>query len=303
MASVSVIIPCYNGERYLAEAIESILAQTYPVTEIIVVDNASTDNSKAVVARYPQVKYIHIYPNQGPSGACNKGISESIGEYIVVLDFDDRLLPNAIEIGISNLQNHPDCMFAFGPCRLIDEYGLPHHAEIDRNVLEKPVVGSAYEYLLRGTCLNPLGRHIVRRSLFDKIGGFDTSMYSAYDYDFYLRALNVFPCVSHAETVVEYRQHPNSISLRYASSKHLRQFLTIYSKQKKFIQANPQYISAYREGLSRWTSMMMHDYVFYEVLTCLKEGKFKEAISVLLLVLRYNPGGIMKVIAKTITPA
>jgi glycosyltransferase involved in cell wall biosynthesis len=301
MASVSVIIPCYNGERYLAEAIESILAQTYPVTEIILVDDVSTDNSKAVVARYPQVKCVYLDVNQGPPGAMNRGIVESTGEYIVLLDQDDRLLPRAIEIGVRELENHPDCMFSFGPCRLIDEHGQPYPG--GRKILEQPVRGSIYQTLLQGTCLNPVGRHVIRRALFDKIGYLDASMRSAFDYDFYLRAVKTFPAVSHDEPVVEYREHSESVSQSTRSSKHLRQFLTIYSRQNNFVKNNPEYAAAYTKGLNHWTSMLAHDYLFYEVLTCLKEGKFKEAISVLLLVLRYNPGGIMKVIAKTITPA
>ena len=292
MPSVSVIIPCYNGEKYLAEAIESVLAQTYPVTEIIVVDNASTDGSKAVAALYPQVKYTYLYPNQGPPGACNKGIAESSGEYIVILDFDDRLLPHAIETGVRELEHHPDCMFAFGPCRLIDENGLPHPG--GRKELEEPVRGSIYQTLLEGTCLNPLGRHVIRRILFDQVGYFDSSMYSAYDYDFYLRSLTLFAAVSHDEPVAEYREHTATVSRRTRPSKHLRQFLTMYSRQENFVRKHPEYAAAYTQGRRFWISRFTQYGLFYDVVLYLKEGNSKEALSSLLLTLRYNPWEIVQ---------
>src|SRR5215212_9690625 len=91
---VSVVIPCYNQAHFLSEAIESVLAQTHPNFEIIVVDDGSTDNTSEVAARYPGVRHIR-QDNQGLAAARNTGLRESKGTCLVFLDADDRLLPNA----------------------------------------------------------------------------------------------------------------------------------------------------------------------------------------------------------------
>ena len=89
---VSVIITSYNQARFLSDAIESVLTQTYSQFEMVVVDDGSTDNASEVVARYPGVRYMR-QDNQGLSAARNTGLRESNGAYLVFLDADDRLLP------------------------------------------------------------------------------------------------------------------------------------------------------------------------------------------------------------------
>ena len=111
-STVSVIIPCYNGARFLSETIESDLAQTYPHFEVIVVNDGSIDTTEEVVSRYFGVRYIR-QENQGVAIARNTGLSESHGAYVVFLDQEDRLLPNALEVGINCLKTHTDCTFVY----------------------------------------------------------------------------------------------------------------------------------------------------------------------------------------------
>src|SRR5438046_8618551 len=110
---VSVIIPCHNQAHFLDEAIESVLTQTYPNHEIIVVDDGSTDNTATVAKCHSPLRYIY-QENAGPSAARNTGVKESRGEYLVFLDADDRLLPEALEIGVGCLRQHPECAFEIG---------------------------------------------------------------------------------------------------------------------------------------------------------------------------------------------
>src|SRR4028119_1234933 len=107
---VSVIIPCYNQAYFLGEAIESVLAQSYPHFEIVVVDDGSTDNTSEVAARYPGVRCIR-QENRGLAGARNEGIRHSSGSYLVFLDADDRLLPEALAVGLRHLKERPECAF------------------------------------------------------------------------------------------------------------------------------------------------------------------------------------------------
>src|SRR5215213_4115846 len=115
---VSVVIPCYNLAHFLGEAIESVLAQSYPNFEIIVVDDGSPDNTSEVAARYPGVRLVR-QENQGLSGARNAGLARSEGEYVVFLDADDRLLPEALEAHLEHLKAHPECAFVSGRLKRI----------------------------------------------------------------------------------------------------------------------------------------------------------------------------------------
>jgi glycosyltransferase involved in cell wall biosynthesis len=102
LSHVSVIIPAYNSARFLPEAIESVLKQTYPVLEIIVVDDGSIDNTKEVCQNYPTVKYIY-QKNQGVSAARNTGIYAATGDYLILLDADDTKLVSIAFITIQKL--------------------------------------------------------------------------------------------------------------------------------------------------------------------------------------------------------
>src|SRR5437867_4956354 len=93
---VSVIVPCRNGARFLAEALDSALAQTHPATEVIVVDDGSVDDTPAVLARYAGRVRVLRQPNRGPSAARNAALGVARGEYVAFLDADDRFLPDQV---------------------------------------------------------------------------------------------------------------------------------------------------------------------------------------------------------------
>src|ERR671910_2706788 len=125
---VSVVIPCYNQADFLGEAIESVLSQSYQAFEVIVVDDGSTDDTKEVASAYAledsRVRLVR-QQNRGLAGARNRGLAESRGEYVVFLDSDDRLLGEALEVGVRELESHPECAFVAGRCRFIAADGSP----------------------------------------------------------------------------------------------------------------------------------------------------------------------------------
>src|SRR5689334_10446763 len=108
--SVTVIIPTFNHAHYLADAIASVVAQTHPADEIIVVDDGSTDDPAAVVARFNGVRLIR-QNNRGLSAARNMGLHSSTTSYVVFLDADDRLLPIALEAGLDVAATYPNRAF------------------------------------------------------------------------------------------------------------------------------------------------------------------------------------------------
>src|SRR5215212_10726407 len=121
---VSVIIPCYNQAHFLGEAIESVISQSYKNFEIIVVDDGSTDNTSEVASSYEEVRLVR-QQNRGLAGARNRGLGEARGEYVVFLDSDDRLVSEALEVGVRELEAHPECAFVSGHYRAIDAAGSP----------------------------------------------------------------------------------------------------------------------------------------------------------------------------------
>lgn len=287
---VSVIVLCDNSERDLAETIESVLHQSYPAFEILVVDNGSTDGSRTIIDRYFrqyfQVQSLLLPRHAGLARARNRGIAHSSGEYIVILDSGDRLLPHGIEAGVNALNAHPDWMFAFGPCRRIQESG--QSVQPGRSVLEQPIVGSVYRTLLQGTCLNPFGRHLFRRILFDLIGDFDTRLQIADDYDFYLRAAARFRCGSYGQTAVEYRSPGSTLSEPAWTAKYFREVLTVYAKQQPCASKNPDTAAAHQEGLRHWRRLYRSN-LFSKITQALQQGQLRAAGTTLHQVLRHYP--------------
>jgi glycosyltransferase involved in cell wall biosynthesis len=116
MAKVSVVVPLYNTENYVARAIDSVLAQTFQDFELIVVDDGSTDSGPDLVRKYqdPRVKY-YSQSNRGPGAARNRGIKESTSPYVSFLDADDEWLPDFLQKYLEALMRNPECDYVVGP--------------------------------------------------------------------------------------------------------------------------------------------------------------------------------------------
>lgn len=199
--AVSVVIPCFNQAHYLAEAIESVLTQTLPPAEVVVVDDGSEDNSCEVAARYEKV-FPMRQSNHGVAAARNAGWKATTAEYLVFLDADDRLLPNALELGVDALERRLQVAFVSGFSRDIGDDGKPLEG------LQQPHVTQDHYLRLLEDCFIWSGSSIVyRRSALETVGGFDESLTAADDYDLYLRLARRFPIYCHDAFVTEYRRH------------------------------------------------------------------------------------------------
>lgn len=289
--AICVIIPCHNGELFLAEAIESVLAQTIPASEIIVVDDGSTDSTQTIAKRYAQVRYFY-QPQQGVSAARNLGLKMSQAEYIVFLDHDDRLLPHAFELAIEAFRRYPDCGFVFGTCRNIDADGklIPTS---NRSRLEQPYEQPIYPNLLKGNSAHPPARHLFHRSVFETVGGFDTSLVVAEDYDMYLRVAAAFTGYCHNQVMVEYRDHNISASTTARPSQHLRATLKVLAKQRQCVRGNPELEAAYRHGKRHWCKVY-GSHIIYDIAVYLKSGQLHLAIVTLYLLCFHYPQGLLK---------
>lgn len=199
--TTSVVIPCFDQGHYLGEAIESVLAQSAPATELIVVDDGSADNSFEVAGRYPGVRRLR-QSRRGVAAARNAGLAAAGGDFIAFLDADDRLLERALEVGREALEPRPNLAFVFGACRDIGADGCPS------GDAEQPLVTQDHYLRLLESCFIWSGSSILfRRRALEAIGGFDERLAAGDDYDLYLRLARRFPIYGHGEVVTEYRRH------------------------------------------------------------------------------------------------
>jgi glycosyltransferase involved in cell wall biosynthesis len=187
MPRVSVIIPTYNREHVLLRAVDSVLCQTYQDFEIIIVDDASTDDTERLVNSFedPRIHYLKHQKNQYAAGARNTGLGSASGEFIAFLDSDDLWLPHKLEQQVAQLDDLGKEWVAGYSGALVNMKGgvqerLQNHAIYDGDVL--------CDYLLcRFTIWTPT--FIFRSSLLPIVGCFDSSLVRGEDVDFYLRVL------------------------------------------------------------------------------------------------------------------
>jgi glycosyltransferase involved in cell wall biosynthesis len=287
MALVSVIIPCYNQARFLSEAIESVLSQSYPHFEVVVIDDGSTDNTSEVASRYPGVRCIR-QENQGLAGARNAGIRHSNGSYLVFLDADDRLLPGALAVGLKSLKEHPECAFVSGRWKTIAADGSPLSTPSQPRV-EKDHYGA----LLRTCYISTPAAVMYQRIMLEYARGFDTSVSASADYDLYLRVAREYPVHHHGEVVAEYRQHGANMTRNAALM--LGSEMTVLRRQRKYVWRGRQY-KAYKAGV-RHSIEYFGEPLVEEVQGHMRERQWLWAMRGLLVLLRYHPRGFLSVLS------
>lgn len=270
---VSVIIPCFRQAHYLAEAIESVLAQTYPHVEILVIDDGSPDNTTEIAARYPGVRCVR-QPNRGVSEARNLGIRSSNGSFLIFLDADDRLRPDAIEIGLDCFKQHPEVAFVSGRLRFISADGHTLYEKQGHTVDARHYAAMLHRNYISAPC-----GAMCRRDVFELVEGFNPSLSVVADYDFYLRVLRQFPAWSHDLEVAEYRRHGVGLSKR--SGQMLREALKVLRSQRRYVKGDPTLTRAYRNGLRFWKSIAA-DLLAQEIRTAWQDGRSGDAVQSML---------------------
>jgi glycosyltransferase involved in cell wall biosynthesis len=282
---VSVIIPCYNHARFLREAIESVLNQTYRHFEVIVVDDGSTDDTRQVASGYDGVRLIS-QDNRGLSAARNAGLRASGGSYKVFLDADDRLLPNALETGVEALGAHPECAFVFGRCLLVAADGSPIESG------PQPLIESChYVALLRDNYIWNPAQVMYRGEVFQSVGAFNTAMSAAADYDLYLRISRRFPVHAHYKLVAEYRKHGDNMSCD--SWLMLKTTLAVLRSQREYIRGDKECEGAYREGVRHWQHFYGERFV-NEIRAHVHARQWDRALLDTLALARYHPRGVVE---------
>ena len=205
---VTVIMPVRNGERTIRESIASALAQTHRDFELLVVDDGSTDNSRAVAAGTPDPR-VRLLPGErrGVSAARNRGIEASRGELVAFLDADDLWRPDKLERQVAAFARDPRLGAAYCWLDVLDP-----GAERPRVGMRETHHGDVYRALLAGNIIGNGSNLMARRSALDAVGGFDEDLEGAEDWELAVRlaARHPFACIE--APLVIYRQTPGSLS-------------------------------------------------------------------------------------------
>lgn len=207
---VSVVIVVRNVERYLGEAVDSILKQSFTDFELIVFDYGSTDKSKEIAATFAAADArvrLHGISANSLVDARNAGCALARGKYIAVMDADDVSLPNRLQLEVDFLEQHPEAGFAGGAAEWINPTGQKMW------VLTFPTGDAELKDALLTHFPFCHSAILVRRELFQRIGGYRSSFVAGHDYDLCLRLAENAQAANVSEVVVKYRVHGSQVSL------------------------------------------------------------------------------------------
>ncbi len=204
---VSVVLPTYNGEKYLSQSIDSVLAQTYSDWELIIIDDGSTDRTEEIARSYADKdKRITYYKNpkniQLPR-SLNRGFAMSVGEYLTWTSDDNVYYPDAFETMVKTLESDRELGFVFSSCDVIDadgkkvdEWIMPENMEL-RQIMGTNIVGACFMYT---------------RRVYAIVGDYNPSLFLAEDFDYWQRIFANFKVKPIEKTLYAYRRHAENLT-------------------------------------------------------------------------------------------
>ena len=203
---VSVIIPVYNGQRYLDATLATVFSQTYTNVEVIAVDDGSSDDSAAILRRHSDRVTVITQPNRGCASARQAGLMRASGEFVAFLDQDDEWEPTKLERQVAVLQANPLAVAVYCDHHGIDESG--RRGEYSGACFHPVYSGLIFELLIRSNCIVSASLVMARRKALDAVGGFDTTQpYWADDWDLWMRLAATGPLLFMLEDLAGYRRH------------------------------------------------------------------------------------------------
>ena len=211
---ISIVLPVYNGEKYLRESIESVLSQTYTNWELLILDDCSNDHSSDIAKEYVgkdrRILYYRNEENLRLPRNLNKGFSLAKGDYLTWTSDDNRFRSNALEVMYQTLQEQ-SAKFVFASCRIINEKGeeieyISVGSNSVRDIVGRNSVGACFLYT---------------RDVYETIGEYDPDMELVEDYDYWQKVIANFKAVPISETLYEYRWHDGALTNTMKREKYL----------------------------------------------------------------------------------
>jgi glycosyltransferase involved in cell wall biosynthesis len=228
--SIGVIVPCYNGGRFLRDLVESLQSQTFSDWECIIVDDGSTDDSKDIadmIAASDSRIIVKSQNNKGMAEARNTGynVSSPTNQFVLFVDVDDKLMPDALETLRGAIESKPALVAVYGSSRSFGTRSPPVDlADLERYARERLGYRNCKvsqlavddeltfpDMLIKNWIITP-GQALIRRSAYDQIGGFDQSVFHAADWDMWIRLTRKGPIRFVDKTVLLYRLHETNNS-------------------------------------------------------------------------------------------
>lgn len=237
---ISVVLPVYNGEKYLKESIESIIAQTYENWELIIMDDCSTDSSADISKKYAakdsRIHYFCNDTNLKLPGNLNRGFSLARGRYLTWTSDDNRYKENAFQEMIDVLTQDSDIQFVFASCRVINDKGEPiEYISVSDNSLKRIVGTNSI-----GACF------MYTRQVYETIGDYDSDLIYVEDFDYWQRICSCFKAKGISDILYEYRWHEGALTSTMKKE-------TFYKNLEKTIKKN-------RRGFGK---MDLEQYYYY----------------------------------------
>jgi len=287
---ISVLLPVYNAEKFLAETLDSLLRQTYKEFEIIAVNDGSTDGSLAILEEYAardQRIVIVSRKNKGLVKTLNEAAQLASGEYLARIDSDDIALPKRFELQIAAINDSPDRVLIGGSFDVINE---------DGEILYHDAVPTDFRDLLNAFRVrNPLahGSVLIRKKAFEKAGGYSENCGPTEDYDLWVRLAKIGEIIAIKNTIFRWRV--NSTGITSTQSKTMEKFMK--KNLDSFWAENPYRLVSRKSLLSRGANYVsvdtiggiaMKEAVFHDVteisLALVKRGAPLKGLAQLLLV-------------------
>jgi glycosyltransferase involved in cell wall biosynthesis len=210
---VSIVLPTYNGSKYLATAIDSCLAQTCPSWELILVDDCSTDSTPQIIADYAardcRIRPIRHETNKRLPGGLNTGHNAARGEFLTWTSDDNVLRPAFLQEMVGFLQSNPSVGLVYSDQALIDDEG-----RVIDHIVVLPPEDMPFSNSVRASFL-------YRRSVWEKVGPYDAEMLYAEDYDYWLRVFAVCRIAALHKELYDYRLHSQSLTARQLTNQHM----------------------------------------------------------------------------------
>jgi glycosyltransferase involved in cell wall biosynthesis len=206
---ITVFMAVYNGSRYLRQAIDSILSQTFSAFELLIIDDGSTDNSVDIVHSYadPRIRLLHNDGNKGLVFTRNRGALEADGEFLAILDCDDIAFPNRLEIQYNFFRENPEVALCSGRALYLDRNGRP--------IGQSPVFSGDKNLLLLFGNILVNSAVMIKTEVIKAVGSYNAHA-PAEDYDLALRIAENHPIATIENILVKYRIHDNNTSMSSA---------------------------------------------------------------------------------------
>jgi glycosyltransferase involved in cell wall biosynthesis len=246
---VSVIMPAFNGGRYIREAMNSVIAQTYRAFELIVVDDGSTDKTRDIVSDFIKenrelpIRYLY-QANRGAASARNAGIADVRGEYIAFLDCDDVWFPHKLEVQVPALETDKSAGLVFGDIVSFGE-GRVDTAPASK-IFDLSKIDKGISRLFAGNYISTL-TVMVKKACLEKAGVFDESVTIVEDYDLWLRIAKYCKIVYVDSLVAKYRVHPGNLS-RITKDNEEKLLLDMIKIRKRALEQSPEILRELSPG-------------------------------------------------------